>query len=491
MTTRLGWCPGGESIADTLARYPNTQAVRVFRNSSQTLPSWTGTVLGPLVQAGVLIHLSFKLWDVPALVKWLDDMPATVRLVLTYHHEPEQQDGGDPTPSVFRSRWAQMCNTLATHSARSRILLCPVYTHYWWEHNANPDATWWPAEVASMIDCVGWDIYNESSSSYRAPADMLTLIRNFSAQVNKPYLIGEWGAERVTGDTATGAGCLAWMQEFVNQVTADGALTATWFHVGGDDLVATGRTQEEQKLRELIAGAAVTPPAPTGVTFVADARTLNAAAGALCTVSRPAGVADGNQLVALYGYMGAATTFDAEPPLTRLGTQVDGTNLSSFAYARKAATEPPTYTWDLVSGRKNAGWIGAYKGLDATTPIAAFASKASTTDGTVHTAPTVAVPEGGWLITMVLTRHTNTGTATTWTCSDTSDVERWDAASNAAGSQDITVAVYDSGRPLPAGNYARTLTASQTQTEVVLWSIALAPAPSSSGPAGLVPGVPL
>lgn len=485
----LGWCPGTLSVDAMFARYPGTEAVRVFRSSTQTLPSWSGTVLGPIVAAGAVPHLSFKIWDLAAVTTWLNSMPSGQRLILTYWHEPEQQTSGDPLPAVFRSRWLELVQTLESHPARSRITLAPVFTHYWWEHNTNPAATWWPADAAYGIDAIGFDVYNESSSSYRDPADMLKLCRDMSAQVGKPYLIAEWGAERVSTDPG-GTGCADWMRSFVQVLHADDALTGTWFHVGGDDIIAQNRVVEEETLAALIAAENAPPPVTGGISFVPPAgQTLNAASITSLSVAKPSGTVNGDFLVGFMGWIGSTVT-TTDPALSLLGTQTDTSNLTSKAYTRVAASEPSTYAWTLSSARKNAGWVGAYRGLHATTPLAGWASAASSTDGTVHTGPSVAVPAGGVLLTMVMSRHANTGTPTTWSGSG-GDVKRWDAASNAAGGQDITVAVFESA-PLAAGTYARTLTANQTQTEVTVWSVALAPAPSAPAVSpDARPGVPI
>ncbi|MGC1212617.1 MAG: hypothetical protein WA890_15260, partial [Micromonospora sp.] len=472
---------------DTLAAYPGTEAVRVYRNSSQTLPSWTGTVLGPIVSAGAVPHLSFKIWDLAALTSWLNAMPSTQRLILTYSHEPEQQTSGDPDPATFKSRWLELVQTLEAHPARSRITLAPVYTHYWWEHHTNPDATWWPADAAYGIDAIGFDVYNESSSTYRDPADMLQLCRDMSAKLGKPYLIAEWGAERVTGDT-TGNGCADFMRSFVQVLHADDAVSGTWFHYGGDDLIAQNRTVEQQTLASLIAAESAPPPSTGGITYVESGKTLNSAASTTLTVPAPAGLANGNFLVGLMGYIGTSVTV-TDPALTFLAQQIDTSNLTSRTYTKTAASEGASYVFTLSSARKAVGWVGAFRGTHATTPLSAYASGTSP-DGTAHTAPAVAVPDGGVLLTMVVSRLANTGTATTWTGSG-GDTKRWDAASNVASSSDITVAVFQSA-PLAAGTYARTLTANQTQTEVTLWSVALAPAPvAPTVSPDLVPGVPI
>lgn len=250
--TRIGWCPGGRKVPDMLALYPGTQVVRIFVGAGKPLPEWSGPVLGPLVDAKAVVHLSFKTYDLPVLLAWVARKPAGVLLILTYAHEPEQgKDAGDPTVEVFHLRWGQLVDALTGHPQRPEILLAPVYTRYWWQ--AHPGDLRWLLTVP--VDAIGWDVYN-NGASYRTPDDLLSIPRAIAERTGLPYLLGELGAVRVPGDN-TGGGRQAWMRSMIAAADADGALTACWFHKDEWDLVASAA--EQHTWREITQEASVQP----------------------------------------------------------------------------------------------------------------------------------------------------------------------------------------------------------------------------------------
>ena len=250
--TLIGWCPGLRQVAEMLNLYAGTSAVRLFYGFRDPVPTvWAGEDLGPLAPE-VLPILSFKVWDLPAMLRLADVAPPGT--VLTYHHEDEQQDGGDIPPALFVSRWVELARAFATHPRRGLLRLVPIYTRYWWEKNPG-DLRYWPAEVAHLLDAVGWDIYN-NGTSYRSPDDLLRVPREMAARTGLPYLIGELGAVRLAGDDG-GAGRSAWMRAMVTAARQDGALAVCWFHRDEWDLTGPASAAEQQTWRELIREATV------------------------------------------------------------------------------------------------------------------------------------------------------------------------------------------------------------------------------------------
>lgn len=212
------------------------------------------------------------------------------------------------------------------------------------------------------------------------------------------------------------------------------------------------------------------------IEHVADAHTINTSSSTTNTVTKPAGTVDGDVLVGVYGQISQTPVITDPGALVQLGEQDDGANTRTRGYMKLAAGEGADYMWSLTSAIKNVAWLGTYRGVDPADPVADWASAEGTSGSDEQTTPAVDVPEGGWLVTAVVTRHAPGGAgATTWDTGEAGDAERWDAASN-AGSADITVAVWDSDGPLPAGSYSRTLTASAAEGQVALWSVALRPA---------------
>ncbi|MEU0078577.1 hypothetical protein ABZY58_11825 [Micromonospora tulbaghiae] len=145
--------------------------------------------------------------------------------------------------------------------------------------------------------------------------------------------------------------------------------------------------------------------------------------------------------------------------------------------AGQGGTEPATYHWDTNASPKTGAWVGAYRGVDPAAPVVA-AQVVAGAAGTSQNTPPVTVPDGGWLVYGVATRHTPGAIgATTWSTSDTA-TELAELATN-SGSSDLTMAVWDAG-PLPAGTYTRTLTSSQAEGNAVVFALALRPTAGSA-----------
>ncbi|WBB73224.1 hypothetical protein O7602_26650 [Micromonospora sp. WMMD1128] len=232
--TLVGWCPGGRTVAEMLKTYEGTGAGRIFVQPRKALPPWDGPVLAPLVDAGVVVHLSYKTNLIGEVLAWVGRKPAGLRLKLTKNHEPEQQKDGDPTVEEFHAGQAELVSAFDGHPTRDEIWLGPTFTRYWWQ--ANPgDTRWMPRQP---VDFVGWDVYN-NGATYRTPDDLLSIPRAVAEKLGVPYLVAELGAQRLPTDT-DGTGQAAWMRAMVDAARADGALTVCWYHKEGWDLLAAG-----------------------------------------------------------------------------------------------------------------------------------------------------------------------------------------------------------------------------------------------------------
>lgn len=213
------------------------------------------------------------------------------------------------------------------------------------------------------------------------------------------------------------------------------------------------------------------------VRFVADAETNNTVAGTSCAVNVPAGTKQGDVMVSLVGKIDPAS-ITAPAGWTLIGTQTAGSNVIYGAYYRVAlAGEPASYTWTWGVNAKNVGWIGAYRNADVSTPIAGSASTGTNVSGTAFDTPVpaVTVPQGGRTIRSVFERHAATGATNTWTIS--AGTERMDLGSNGGSGQDDSSAVYDVGVSTAGTPPVRTVTASQTVSQIALWTISLNPSP--------------
>lgn len=184
------------------------------------------------------------------------------------------------------------------------------------------------------------------------------------------------------------------------------------------------------------------------------------------------------------GYVKAWAYFNEEGSLP--GAVIDDPSPEADAVrallASQTPTEPSQYHWASSLQVKMGGWAGAYRGLDSADPVAAAAIVAGASDTATVTTPPVTVPQGGWLVYGVATRHTPGALgASAWSTSGSGEVRRAGLATN-AGSADITVAVFDSNGPLPAAvGVTRTLTSTLTEGQSVVFAVALRPAAGGSG----------
>lgn len=159
-----------------------------------------------------------------------------------------------------------------------------------------------------------------------------------------------------------------------------------------------------------------------------------------------------------------------------LGSQDAGTGLRAYAYQKKAsASEAASYSITLDTATKGWAWIGAYSGVSA---VAAVGFGQSTPgSGKTLSAPTLAVPEQGWIVNARASRRAATGSASSHTYSDAVPpaAERFDWSSDANSGNDVAGAVYDSNRPLPASSPSRSITSTITDEHTVMFSFALTP----------------
>jgi hypothetical protein len=194
---------------------------------------------------------------------------------------------------------------------------------------------------------------------------------------------------------------------------------------------------------------------------------------------------DGDMLIAIVFGLLVTDPTAAPSGFTLLGSQAGGANSKSWVYYKTASGESGTYAWSLASQVKSGAWVGAYSGVDTTVaPVFASSNPGS---AAALACPGVTVGNSGWLISAACCRHSSIATASTWTDSDASDSERLDFGSGTSGS-DIAMSVYDSNRALTAGSYARTLTSTNTEGQIGMWSIALAAAGAPVTPSVALPG---
>jgi hypothetical protein len=100
----------------------------------------------------------------------------------------------------------------------------------------------------------------------------------------------------------------------------------------------------------------------------------NISATASITINKPAGVVDGDVMIAsiAQGLVSSPLTITGSPAGWTLVRQVQSgvTNVFGIAvYSRVASSEPASYTWTFSKALNSAGGISAYVNVDTTTPV--------------------------------------------------------------------------------------------------------------------------
>lgn len=286
-----GWNPGSRTIDEMGKLYPKTSAARVFFREGEGLPptAWTDPTrvgrqrLVDLPQ-GCTVIVSFKdqLVDRAAFVAAWQAARPDVRLVLITHHEPEQQEGGDPTRAEYRASWTRTREQVGNHPARAagRLILATCWTLQWIRRGGDW-RIWWPDHEAAAVDLVLFDWYPYTPgapnpykpTAYEDPAAALKVPIDIARQLGKAWGLGEIDHPRILKVNGfaidldpDGALCAPWYRNMHATAKAAGAKVWAHFHANMGAAVGdlTTRPAEQAVFRELIVQeATVTQPEPT------------------------------------------------------------------------------------------------------------------------------------------------------------------------------------------------------------------------------------
>lgn len=243
----LGWDSSPGDFAAALAALGSPGYHRDFGvdgpdEDPHTEPPAHGSTKQRTAPADCVLHVGWK-DDVGLIGPWLAAAPPERRYWLTWWHEPM----GDMTPAAYRASAGELAELLADHPRRHQVLgHGPVVTRYWLDQAGGDPADWWyPGATMYGTDCY------TGGARYRPPAEMFGSAARAARERGVPWLVPEWGSERVSGDT-TGAGRAAWIRDCVAWLREQrDCLAVAWWHVGGCRL---DRDPERAVFRELLAG---------------------------------------------------------------------------------------------------------------------------------------------------------------------------------------------------------------------------------------------
>jgi hypothetical protein len=192
--------------------------------------------------------------------------------------------------------------------------------------------------------------------------------------------------------------------------TCPGSAGYSWVCSWASDSFAAGRTLE--------AGTAQADLylSNNPVPVLRSASNLIGGSNNVCTLTKPANLADGDVMLAACRFRGGTGTTVTSVPSgwSLVGSRVDnGTTISLVVYSHvvtTASSEPASYTWDLSGTVKYAPSLIVFSGIDSAAPVDADAGSA-TASGTSHDAPSVTTTVSS---DALVTYHV-TATCTNWT----------------------------------------------------------------------------
>ncbi|MEU5596680.1 hypothetical protein [Streptomyces sp. NPDC020298] len=188
----------------------------------------------------------------------------------------------------------------------------------------------------------------------------------------------------------------------------------------------------------------------------------------------PANTADGDVMVAITSRPSSSATVSTPTGWSALPnfptTNSNGTAL--YGFYRVASSEPASYTFSFSVGKICIS-ISSYRGVDNTTPINASSATADTTNRSAHASPSITTTVAScWLIAGYCDR--GTASASTW--STPTGLTSRSGNLTTTGTNNNSLATFDSNGGQSTGSYSYSSTASASQSNACMCTVALAPA---------------
>jgi hypothetical protein len=201
-------------------------------------------------------------------------------------------------------------------------------------------------------------------------------------------------------------------------------------------------------------------PAPPEEPALGTPTFINSAAGNTpsannVTVNVPAGVADGNLLVAVYTNSNAALTVTPPGGWTQIADSATTVTPRLVLYFRIASSEPASYTWNTSASAAQDVLILAYDQM-ATSPLD---GTVTTNTGTATTATATGLTttnDNSLLVMAAISQGTRTYSATNLT------TEQYDGSSSGGGH--VSVGVFDGVQTTAGASGNKTATISSSAT---------------------------
>jgi hypothetical protein len=195
--------------------------------------------------------------------------------------------------------------------------------------------------------------------------------------------------------------------------------------------------------------------------------------GTALVVTAPAGLADGDVMLAVIGGRGSSLTCTPPAGWTSVITQIRSTVGKLFIFSKVASGESGSYTFTLNVSSQHSGGILAFTGVNTTTPVNVSAGAQDGTSVTAHVAPDITTTvDGCMILRAAMEAVSGVNSSYTWPAPAT---ERFDVTGTDGTVRQVTSAATE---PQTTAGATGTRTGTSAQaTSYASVSVALAPQP--------------
>jgi hypothetical protein len=181
------------------------------------------------------------------------------------------------------------------------------------------------------------------------------------------------------------------------------------------------------------------------------------------TVTKPTNT-NGDLIVAILGGKGATLSGSGWTLLMQTSARSGGSMDQTSVYYKFASSEGTgSYTVTLSTSQLTTGWIGAYRGVSATTPIDTTNKSIRNTSGTSYSPTSVTSTSSQWAISFAIAYNFGTATVATYTeTSPSPTFERADFGVDVSANPDNTAMCVAEYQSLAGGAFAPTITRNHT-----------------------------
>lgn len=188
-------------MATNATAYPGNAVTAIYTPQGKGFYGWSNAAMKAAAAAKIkCIWASLKDTPTEALLNpVLDGIPPGMIFRLTFHHEPEQQTGGDPDLATYQRDWKVGRQIVDAHPKRDQIVLSEVLTQYAETHGKGPWDKWWTGQA----DELGWDCYGNAISTtvYPSAEAQFALPVAVTKTLKLPWAVREYGIAKLSTDT--------------------------------------------------------------------------------------------------------------------------------------------------------------------------------------------------------------------------------------------------------------------------------------------------